>query len=1036
MKRSRSCMHRSWFLGLVFILAILGLPPARPAYAATFTVITTADSGGGSLRWAINQANANVGPDIIEFNIAACGGPCTIRPTSSLPILTDAGTTIDGYTEPGSVPPGVDTPATIRIEIDGSLAGNVNGLTIISANNVVRGLAINRFAWIGVAIMSYEGSDASGNVVAGNHIGTDVTGMIEMGNDLAGVHLGPGAYNNIVGGPLAADRNVLSGNTLVGVGVYGAQVTGNVIAGNYIGTDATGAAALGNGYYGVRVYGGAHDNYVGQSGEGPVNVISGNAVDGVRINGAETTGNVVAHCRIGTDVDGTAALGNGESGVTIAGGAHGNTVGGGTVDGMNLISGNGDGVVISDTGTMSNTVAGNYIGSDAAGTSPLGNGRGIIVSNGAQYNRIGGEVSGEGNLISGNQFGVVISDTETASNTVSANLVGLDATGEGPLVQGSGIAIVNAPGNVVGGDSEGERNWISAHMAAGVGIIGPGATGNVVSGNYIGTNVAGDAALQNSYGILIANDAHDNLVGGNTPAARNLISGNNCGVLIQFEGTVGNVVAGNYIGTDAAGTGVLGNQVGVSVQDGAQSNLVGGDGPGEGNVIVGSEYGVQIHDSGTMSNTVSGNYIGTDLSGTRALDNLTGIQIVQGAQNNWIGGDTTGERNVIVNSEEFGIMIRDSGTMSNTISGNYIGTADGVSSLANRIGIGIEGGAQNNLIGGDSAAERNVISGNDEHGIRFRDSGTSDNTVAGNYLGADHTGAVLLGNDACGVCLEGGVSENRIGPGNLVSGNLAGVCISDTTTMSNTVFGNYIGTDATGAVALGRHPLGGVHLRGGAHDNLIGGATTAEANVISGNDGSGVVITGTGTMSNTVRNNCIGPAVGGVDPVGNGEYGVYIGAGAQNNTVGPSNAIAYNALDGVAVEGSGTYGNAVTTNNIALNAMGIHLLDGANGGILPPVFTATSVPSGSIVIAGTACAGCTVELFVNHDDDGEGENPLDSTLADSSGAFTFTVASLPLPYLTATATDAQDGTSEFSAVVVFVAETEYRVYLPVVMRNW
>ena len=168
----------------------------------------------------------------------------------------------------------------------------------------------------------------------------------------------------------------------------------------------------------------------------------------------------------------------------------------------------------------------------------------------------------------------------------------------------------------------------------------------------------------------------------------------------------------------------------------------------------------------------------------------------------------------------------------------------------------------------------------------------------------------------------------------------------------------------------------------------------------------------------------------------NADDGVEITDGAQNNTVGPGNVIAYNGDDGVAVDGSSAIGNTITQNSIFANDMGIDLTDGANGGIAAPVIFTTL---GSVNIVGTACASCTVEVFENNDTDGEGENYVGDTTATASGAFTVTVSYLTQPYLTATATDAISGTSEFSEEVftttVPLAPPVSPIYLPIILKN-
>ena len=630
--------------------------------------------------------------------------------------------------------------------------------------------------------------------------------------------------------------------------------------------------------------------------------------------------------------------------------------------------------------------------------------------------------------------GVIISDTTAIGNTIVGNYIGTNVDGE--VDQGNGwhgVWICNGPqNNTVGGDTAAERNVISGNDTYGVYIRGSGTMSNTVSGNYIGTTANGTAALGNGWsGVRIAWGAQNNTIGGDTTVERNVISGNDLdGVLIEYNGTAGNTVSGNHIGTDANGTVDLGNgRYGVEISDGAQNNII------EQNVISSNNLdGVYIHENDTTGNTVSGNYIGIAANGTDDLGNGgAGVHILDGPQNNTI------EQNVISCNDEGGVVVWGSSTTGNTVSGNYIGTDEsGTLDRGNgRNGVAVGGGAWNNTVGGDTTVERNVISGNDWEGVYIA-SGMG-NTVSGNYIGTDKSGTLDRGNGRHGVNIDG--SANTIGGDtegerNVISGNdLDGVYISGSFTTDNTVSGNYIGIAANGTDALG-NARNGVIIGVGAQNNTIGGDTAAERNVISGNDWGGVYIRGSSTTGNTVSGNYIGTDASGTADRGNAEHGVNIYSSAQNNTVGPSNVIAHNGWDGVEVYGSDTTGNTITQNSIFSNTMGIDLTGGANGGIAAPVIVTTTV--GSINVVGTACADCTVEVFENGDTDGEGETYVGDTTATASGAFTVTVSSLTQPYLTATATDAISGTSEFSEVftaTVPLAPPVSPIYLPIILKN-
>ena len=227
------------------------------------------------------------------------------------------------------------------------------------------------------------------------------------------------------------------------------------------------------------------------------------------------------------------------------------------------------------------------------------------------------------------------------------------------------------------------------------------ATGNIVIGNYIGTDVDGTVDLGNEEGgVVIELGSFHNVVKGN------LISGNNwAGVHIGDWGSSYNTVIGNLIGIDASGMQALGNRwTGVAVGfGGANFNRIGGTSPGDGNVISGNPVGIELHGR-EAGNLILSNLVGTNISGTEAISNNQGISVIDDSSHNFIGGTTPAERNVISGNGSAGIEV----TLGerNFITGNYIGTdASGTVALANR-GSGISTGAKHSVIQG------NLIAGN------------------------------------------------------------------------------------------------------------------------------------------------------------------------------------------------------------------------------------------------------------------------------------------------------------------------------------
>jgi hypothetical protein len=577
-----------------------------------YVVTTTADSGLGSLRDAITQTNADIShsmytslsdptKDEIDFDIPTTDvgyqsstGSFLIQPApapesngfanfAGLPAVTEP-VIINGYTQPdasGNTLASGDN-AVLKIQLDGSNAGNSGvGLVLSGGNTTVCGLVISDWGADGVWSLSDK------NDISGNFVGTDVTGKVAQPNSPSPTRLAynlppnsaitiSGAYN-LIGGTDRAERNLVSGNlgeaiTIAGTpGSPGSAVDGSIVEGNFIGTNVDGTSGLANQGDGINVWG-APDTIIGGASPAARNVISDN-----KGMGETTGGNPGSESEINT--------------------------------------------VFSDNFS----IEGNYIGTDVTGTLGLG-------------------------------FGP--SDT--------------------------GIKIDGGAGWTIGGTTSGAGNLISVHGVAG--IIAGSATGAVIQGNFIGTDYSGTfQAGSQSYGIALGGCSNC-LIGGSGSAARNLISASNIG--IDFATCENSTIAGNFIGTAASGIGPhpwgiggsLGNAAGIVISAGSTFNII-----GPGNVIADSEFaGVQITDSGTTNNVVSGNFIGTDVTGTIGQANYVGVQIENGAGNNTIGGTPAGAGNVIAfngnrnvhSGGGFGVVVgsssSDTATIGNSILGNSI----------------------------------------------------------------------------------------------------------------------------------------------------------------------------------------------------------------------------------------------------------------------------------------------------------------------------------------------------------------------------
>ena len=396
-------------------------------HAATFTVTKTQDSGPGSLRQAILDANATPGADTILFNITGSGVK-TIRPLSALPTVVGP-VTINGYSQSDAEPNTLATGsnAKLRIKLDGSAAGdNVNGLVLSGSDVVVRGLVINQFAGRGIVVAE----SASAVIIAGNLVGIDATGKLDAGNASGGIYLFR-CSSIYIGGTTPADRNVISGNR---AGIELSDAPSNKIQGNYIGLNANGTAAVGNAGDGVTLgsaFGGTNGNLIGGMEAAARNVISGNGGTGVQLYG--DSNNSIQGNYIGTNAAGMAAVPN-AIGIGAGGnpGVYNALVGGPGAGAGNVISGNtGRGISFGDNHPGLMTIQGNLIGVARDGTTPLGNGgTGIHVGYytggffGGGPTIIGGEKSGEPNVIANNGgAGVAVSCCSGRPTRVTRNSI-------------------------------------------------------------------------------------------------------------------------------------------------------------------------------------------------------------------------------------------------------------------------------------------------------------------------------------------------------------------------------------------------------------------------------------------------------------------------------------------------------------------------------------------------------------------------------------------------------------------------------------
>ena len=440
-------------LSLTALVAAIHFWSPGNSYANTYTVVTTADSGIGSLRQAIDDANSSLGTDTIAFDIPG-QGPHTIRPLSSLPTVTDP-VVIDGYSQPGSRPNtlAVGDNAILMVELNGASAGSAaSGLSISAGASAVRGLVINNFGSHGIVL-----SEGGANVVAGNFLGTDATGSQALGNAYDGIFIN-NSGGNIVGGQEPSARNIISGN-----GNYGIEFlstgSANLVQGNYLGMDATGTQGLPGQPYGILIQGsGGH--LLGGTTPAARNVILASGV-GIIIY---SPNNVVQGNYVGVDALGSRTFSLNGSWSIFRGfyvateWAEGNQIGGTVPGAGNVVSGCESGIFAE--GCHRNRFQGNTVGADASGTLALGNALGIVLQGGSEHQV-------EGNLVvASSQAGIVLNWVSAAD--VEGNIVGTDRTRTLNLRNQIGIYLEACSGTKLGGTEDGAANTIAFSRLDGV----------------------------------------------------------------------------------------------------------------------------------------------------------------------------------------------------------------------------------------------------------------------------------------------------------------------------------------------------------------------------------------------------------------------------------------------------------------------------------------------------------------------------------------------------------------------------------------
>lgn len=374
--------------GCAIVVATL-LVVAGPGQAATYTVTRTADTGWGSLRWAIEQANAHEGSDVIQFSSGMTGQ--VIRPSTPLPALSDEETTINGDTAGDGRP---------HVALNGIQLTEGDGIRVLADLCGIRGLAIYNFPGSGILLDRVWDCR-----VSSCYVGTDLTGRSARPNGTSGIRVWQ-SHHNTIGGRVPQDLNVIAAVRQGDWKTYGIYLAGsqdNIITANAIGLTSGGFSAFTGQDTGVYVGRGGGTGISSGNHIGSPDPDRGNSFAGLRCGVLLTGGshhNVVCHCAFGLGLDGDTEVPMSASGygVYLAQGASANLIGGDTPAARNLFAGGlACGILAQDAGTEGNIIQGNYFGTNYAGDAQRSLSRGVILGTGAGAHIVGGDGAAAGN---------------------------------------------------------------------------------------------------------------------------------------------------------------------------------------------------------------------------------------------------------------------------------------------------------------------------------------------------------------------------------------------------------------------------------------------------------------------------------------------------------------------------------------------------------------------------------------------------------------------------------------------------------------
>lgn len=898
------------------------------ATPSPLTVTSTADTDTlGTLRYAINHANANTSDDAITFDIDGAG-PHTITLTSDLPHISDAGISIDGTTQSGASCGQLSTgsPHTLKIFISGG--DTVGNAFRASADDItLKGLAIGGFQEKGI----YQRGAYSNLRIECNYLGVDPDGVTSR---------------PLVQGGLSGANQIESS--------LNASIVNNLFSGNN--DDANDTSFI----------------------------VSHNA------SGVTITGNV-----FGLNAAGTAALSNGVGVMLID--SSNITFGGNTSELRNIVSGNGDnGVQISNVSDLD--ILGNYIGLNTAGTSAIAN-----VGDGIEVSGSGTEAAIYGNSIYGNGgLGIDLSGGTEDASGVTANDSGDSDSGANQLLNYPVINAFTAGGSQsveydfdldVPNNSNGYRIEFFKNSAADSSGYGEG---DVFLGGVDIAHSGGDLNFTGSFTASVTVSAGEVISATTTRKT----GASSYDVTSEFGLSVSAVAAPSpLVVTSTADTSTLGTlryaitHANANAGDDAITFNIAGAGPHT--ITLASalpsitDAGVSI-DGTTQSGASCGDLWGgtphtlkIEIDGTNAFSALE------------ISADSVDIRGVSVFDAKRNVNFNNASSNS-SVTCSYFGLeVDGIG------GGGFQGvviGGSNNIVGGGSAGDGNVLSGNDFNGVVLLNGG-SNVTLQGNFIGTSPAGTASAANGWAGIGTFTYSSAATVGEirDNLISGNAeSGIHINSFNAISGVsgdviIAGNYIGVSRTGNAALlnGSH---GINFENTSISGImIGGAANSDRNIISGNGGNGINVSGGTGIS--ISGNYIGLGADGDTSLGNSGHGVEIGSTAEAAIYG--NSIYGNGGLSIDLSGGTEDANGVTANDSGDSD------SGANSLLNYPVINtfaadgSTSVGYDFDLDVASNANGYRVEFFKNSAADasgyGEGEVFLGSVdVAHVGGDLNFT----------------------------------------------